>query len=377
MELKVIDVRKADFEAECNRLANKAKKLGFEFSCTFREMVYEKINDYEYNAYYVYDVTVPEYAVNGWELVATLIPAENTKRFTAMIISETPIPVEYWSANTHKCDHCGRNVAHRAKLYLIHNKETDHWMQIGTSCIKDYLGGGLLNYAKWAKNFKELNSYASSGGTIYYNKEYLLTRIVSTIRRMHGYVSAKNNGSTYENVILNSKKDSKNNDITIDDREKAKVICKWYEEKAQNISDNEFKNLTDYERNLYVLLGKKYYSTEYELKMMCSAVPYYERHQVNDDNSQYVGEVGEKVTIDVMVRSIRLCNTPYGNSWLVGCVDKSENIIKTFVKADSRNGKMVEKMEKLDLFTITGTVKKHDEFKGSKSTLLTRVTFTL
>jgi hypothetical protein len=110
---------------------------------------------------------------------------------------------------------------------------------------------------------------------------------------------------------------------------------------------------------------------------MCSAVPYYERHQVNDDNSQYIGEVGEKVIIDVMVRSIRLCNTPYGNSWLVECVDKSENIIKTFVKADSRNGKMVEKMEKLDLLTITGTVKKHDEFKGSKSTLLTRVTFTL
>ena len=269
MELKVIDVRKADFEAECNRLANKAKKLGFEFSCTFREMVYEKINDYEYNAYYIYDVTVPEYAVNGWELVATLIPAENTKRFTAMIISETPIPVEYWSANTHKCDHCGRNVAHRAKLYLIHNKETDRWMQIGTVASKDYLGGGLLNYAKWAKNFKELNSYASSEGTTYYAKEYLLTKIVNTIRRMHGYVSAKNMGSTYENVIWLAKTVISPMKIEKKQRQSANGTRK----KPRTSPMTNLKNLTDYERNLYALFGKKYYSTEYELKMMCSAVP--------------------------------------------------------------------------------------------------------
>lgn len=372
MELKVIDVRKADFEAECNRLANKAKKLGFEFSCTFREMMYEKVGKYghEYNAYYVYDVTLPEYAVNGWELVATLVPAEDAKRFTAMIFSETPVPVEYWKADTHKCDHCGRNVAHRAKLYLIHNQETDQWMKIGTSCIKDYIGGGLLNYAKWAKDFKELNNFDSSEGTKYYAREYLIAMVVSTIRRMRGFVSAKNMGSTYENLLIKSA-------VTSEDEKKAKAICNWYDARIQNMSDNEFEKLTDYERNLYALLGKKYYGNGYELKMMCSAVPYYEKQQVNDENSQYVGKIGSKITVDVMVRSTRLCNTAYGNTWLLECVDKSNNVIKCFVTEQSRNGKMVEKMEKLDLLTITGTVKKHDDFRGAKSTLLTRVNFTL
>lgn len=374
MEVKVIDIRKSEFETECNRLANKAKKLGFEFSCTLKDTVYEKDEkiSHLYKYYYIYDVTVPEYAVNGWELVATLIPTDDAKRFKAMIISDTPVPVEYWSANTHKCDHCGRNVAHRAKLYLIHNQETDMWMQIGTSCIKDYLGGGLINYAKWSTNLKQLDEYSSSSdGTQYYAKEYFVAMVLSTIRRKHGFVSSTKMDSTYENVF------SSRNVVTKEDEEKAKVICKWYDEKINTISDNEFARLTDYERNLHAIFGKRFISTPYELKLMCSAVPYYERNQVKKSNGGYVGKIGDKVTVTAMVRSTRLCNTPYGNTWLLECVDKSSNVIKCFVTEQSRNGKLIEKMENLDLITITGTIKKHDDFRGTKSTLLTRVNFTL
>lgn len=378
MELIVLEERKDDFDVECRRLTNKAKKLGFTFNCVYKgydyEIVKDGVHEYHYK-YYIYDIDLPEYAVEGWELVATLIPTEkHSSRFTAVIISDTPVPTEYWTANTHKCDHCGRSVAHRSKLYLIHNKTTGEWKQIGTTCIKDYLGDAFFDYAKWATYVKVLKEYSKrdiGASKPYYRKDYFIALVLCVIRRKHGFVSSRHTDSTYENLH------STRNIITEADKAKAKIICEWYENKVKNLTEADIRRCTDYERNLYALTEKEYYSTEHELKMMCSAVPYYEKQQVNDENSQYVGKIGSKVTVDVMVRSTRLCNTAYGNTWLLECVDKSNNVIKCFVTEQSRNGKMVEKMEKLDLLTITGTVKKHDDFRGAKSTLLTRVNFTL
>lgn len=376
MELIVLEERKDDFDVECKRLKNKAKKLGFAFNCVYKgydyEIVKDGVHEYHYK-YYIYDIDLPEYAVEGWELVATLIPTEkHSSRFTAVIISDTPVPTEYWTANTHKCDHCGRSVAHRSKLYLIHNKTTDEWKQIGTTCIKDYLGDAFFDYAKWATYVKVLKEYSKrdiGASKPYYRKDHLIALVLCVIRRKHGFVSSTHTDSTYENLH------STRNIITEADKAKAKIICEWYENKVKNLTDADIRRCTDYERNLYALTEKEYYSTEHELKMMCSAVAYYEKQQCNSNGSNHIGDVGDKITIQAMVRSTNLYSTTYGDTWLVECIDKHANIIKFFISSVSRNGKVVEKLEKLDLINITGTIKKHDEFRGTKSTLLTRITF--
>jgi hypothetical protein len=83
--------------------------------------------------------------------------------------------------------------------------------------------------------------------------------------------------------------------------------------------------------------------------------------------SNYVGTVGEKITADVEVTGSKYVKSFYGSSLLVKMVDDSGNTFTTFYSGNKFEPEVGDK------FTIKGTVKAHKEFKGWKSTMLTRV----
>jgi len=83
--------------------------------------------------------------------------------------------------------------------------------------------------------------------------------------------------------------------------------------------------------------------------------------------SNYVGEIGEKITSDVEVTGSRHVSGYYGSSLLVKMVDDSGNTFTTFYSGYKFEPEVGDKL------TIKGTVKAHKEFKGWKSTMLTRV----
>lgn len=90
--------------------------------------------------------------------------------------------------------------------------------------------------------------------------------------------------------------------------------------------------------------------------------------------SQYVGTVGERGEFRVKLQAGRILNFDgyYGSRWLVRFVDESGNKLTWW--ASDIPGEWVEDEYKAGKwFTIKASVKAHDDYKGEKQTVLTRV----
>ena len=85
-----------------------------------------------------------------------------------------------------------------------------------------------------------------------------------------------------------------------------------------------------------------------------------------ESKSEHVGEVGDKVeNIHCEVSNIGGFNTPYGYKWVYTFIDDAENEYTWFTT--------VNKALSTGMFVdISGTVKEHSEYKGVKTTVLTR-----
>ena len=101
----------------------------------------------------------------------------------------------------------------------------------------------------------------------------------------------------------------------------------------------------------------------------------------NDDDlvSDYVGNIGERITVDITIKKISSFESHYSyygeTNYLYKFEDSAGNIYtwKTSGGLDNEvNGKLTP-MQEGDTCTIAGTVKDHKEYKGDKETVLTRV----
>ena len=83
-------------------------------------------------------------------------------------------------------------------------------------------------------------------------------------------------------------------------------------------------------------------------------------------HSEHVGEVGERITIEVAsAEVVTTWETEWGLVWLVRFVSKDGNVFMW------RKTACID-MEIEKVKTVKGTVKSHDEFRGVKQTFLTR-----
>lgn len=95
-------------------------------------------------------------------------------------------------------------------------------------------------------------------------------------------------------------------------------------------------------------------------------------HWLNDNveirarvESEWVGEIKEKVELDVYIDSVRTLDGTYGLTYMYKMTDSNGNDILWYA---SRNA-----LEGLNNIKIIGTVKSHGEYNGRKQTVLTRV----
>lgn len=101
--------------------------------------------------------------------------------------------------------------------------------------------------------------------------------------------------------------------------------------------------------------------------------------------SEYIGNVGEKITIEVVLTNITSWETKFGTQYLYSFKDASGNVLvwKTstgWFKADD-DGNVTsiflnsgdKEIKFNEEFTLTATIKEHSEYKEVKQTVLTRV----
>jgi hypothetical protein len=157
---------------------------------------------------------------------------------------------------------------------------------------------------------------------------------------------------------------------TDDDKARAALIVEWIAASTEP---------SDYMHNLRVAVGLKNATGRTE-GVLASSVIAYERHVEGVERkrreaagkleSAYFGEVGKRYDISATVTRVHYTEGGYGVITLLVVTDAEGHCFKWFASGS-------KEVNVGDAVEIRGTVKKHEEYKGAKETVLTRCALTV
>jgi hypothetical protein len=297
------------------------------------------------------------------------------------------------------CEHCQTKRA-RKDTFVLRNRETGAEVQVGRSCLKDYLGyespAGLTAKFAFFRELRELDE-DSWGGSGHWgsmcpvDESVALTiaaiRLWSWCSKGMAQVDERLKPTAqYVSTVLNPppwiyKKGHEDDladmkmlaaQVRPDDWDTAQTILAWVASGAAGSGDYGYNLLTVCARGVV---------EERRLGLVCSAVQAHDRAMEREVRLTADRATALKSSW-VGAEKTRLKNVPVtqtdarvvgGNDWgetvLVKFVDDDGNIYSWFTGAGTglHNG---------DRAMLTGTVKRHTEYKGVKETQLSRCVVT-
>lgn len=336
----------------------------------------------------VYEVSVVNPIIAGYTFKARLEFERGKQNPMIYAVPGQELPESFYTA-TPKCDHCAVK-RYRGKVYVLQNDATGEYVQIGASCVKDFLGHGNIKEAlDMIARFGKLSGFEiCEGGTKPWNtpveKNEMLEDMIKLVD-VFGYQSRKmvEDGHAHDTTaglysyaywsLLNAPKEPSAKQIKImntvateaSDEQKAKAALILEELAVLEITNS-------YEANLKNLATADYWLMK-DAGLVASMIGYlYTKHNGRKERavkkeSEYVGEVGKRVTMALTVKNTTATQSMFGTSVLHACEDGEGNAVTFFTQHRMANaGETVE---------FVGTVKEHKEFRGTKQTVLNRVKF--
>lgn len=333
--------------------------------------------------------------VNGWEFAATLEHHENGN-IVRKLIDAVEIPEKYFTC-VPECDHCHAK-RHRKDTYIVYNKDTQEFKQVGSSCLCDFTHGFSAEAAaSYIALFDELIEGEAPYGGGYASRYYPVVDVLkyaADIVNHIGYRSSDYIGgqSTKEMTIDAIHYDTCRSQMMpayVEEVERYRErfapdynsvdLLKYVEDAIQWVKDSE--DTSSYMHNLKVLVSEEYITYK-NFGYVVSIVPTYNRNiqkvaeiaereqQIKEEGltSEHVGNIKDRITIN----NIKSCEciysweTVYGITLRYKIVDEAGHVFMW----DSSTG--IRDDEGLEVVSITGTIKNHDEWKGVKQTWLTR-----
>jgi hypothetical protein len=334
----------------------------------------------------------------GWTFAATLATVEGST--LVMAVPGISIPVEYWTAPI-QCEHC-RSARQRKDTYLLMRDSgtTLEWKQVGSNCLKDFLGHRDPHAAaSMAELWTSLSSYVGAcgeerdlWGRSAEPKSSLLSFLAQTcaVVRDAGWLSRstarERAGMGWENSDLPtadivwsmlhdpefSRQPRNRGKYLVSEVEvtKAREMLAWAED---NILALPIETLSDYMRNLAVVLRSEAVTNRtggiaaslWAAHRRAVEVQQ-ERELAKTNPSQWQGEVGKRGDWVLKVRSSRVMAGEF-TSTLIQLVDASGNRFSWFASG-------AREMVEGEWLNVRGTVKGHVEVHGHRVTNLTRCT---
>lgn len=331
----------------------------------------------------------PSIGYNGWTFVATLVFEEG-----GTVVRNVPGQECSYRPATKVCDQCHTD-RYRTETFVVRNDETGEHKQVGRNCLGLFFG---LKPTLWVfsynPEFDALSEHESEGGGYGHNdsRVALLDVVaaalaVSNEGRAYKPASFEGNttkGQTLEvlfgrHVPVKRSADSEYNAWLDESRVKtaeykangvaAQVVAhvqtlkgdSEYAENARVLANSEYvaiKNVGIVASFAKLWANEKQYAAEREAKAQANA------GRVNE----YFGTVGDKVVVEGVVTKLREFEGSFGTSMLVEVLSVEGYTFKSFSTAQ-----FVWKLAEGDKVQISGTVKKHEEYKGYKATMLARI----
>lgn len=357
----------AEFDNRVEKLNKRADRLGVDqiaycegdtFVTTRRGELVEKIQ---------LTFEAPLVKIAGWQFIAKL---DHVSVPGSVIVNEMPgqqCPMQY-NNHDNTCDHCNRKRA-RNHNFVIRNTDTQQYMVVGGSCLKDFVGhsiGELIGFLNVFDSLIDDEQYEQYVAPVF-SAQYLL-QVAFAVSERYGFVSKANSDErniASVSIVLDHIMQVNDwlNGIDVQDQQyvdKASTAINWLKQQPAN---------SHYIANLQALVEQRYVDIKFA-SIIVSLVGAYTKatqreHQQAQRSNEHLANVGDKITVDVEATSVNLRNGHYGYTTIINMKDRDGNALVWFASGE----KQIEVGEQ---FTITGTVKKHDVFNNTNQTVLTR-----
>lgn len=340
--------------------------------------------------------------IEGWTFLATIqhttVRRDDTSATNIVrVVPGEEIPDKY-RATDPTCDHC-KTSRIRKDTYIVRH-EDEGFKQVGSSCLKDFLGHadphGMARYAEFLGIFR---SEATGGwcdvdpsiARSYMDTETYLLYVAATIRSF-GWVSRTEGRNAQCTATADLALDlmfdrsqiaEPKVSIRKSDTREVEIALEWV-----RVDLPKKNNLNDYLSNLVVACTE----TVTEIRsagIVASLIATYRREREREferekereigGNSDWVGELDKRIDVTLTVVWLRDFHGYYGVTTMHKFLDGDGNVLVWFASnpfiiphEESEDGTTA--MVQGGTYELRGTVKRHDERDGIKQTILTRIT---
>lgn len=317
---------------------------------------------------------------NGWVFLATLEWVD-----TGVIVRAVPgAPTADRSKfEPNKCDHCG-TYRRRNETYVVRNEETGEQLQVGSTCLKDFLGwSGSVAFLTDEDCDREISGFLNFGSPVYTTESILAVAwaCVTTF----GYQKAHEDNPTKATVytVIAARENKYNRELKARIAPVAKDAIPMAQKLREFILSDEFRGDGDYVQNLKTYCAADT-NTARSFGFLASVPQAYARHlektlireraNANRKN-EWIGTLKKRQTFKVKVRAVKWLEDYYnphgGSKPLYTLITEDGYELKWFASNDGVLGEDVTPDDQ-DFFPLIGTVVKHDEYNGYKSTCINR-----
>lgn len=303
-----------------------------------------------------------------------VLDVDGATNIVHMVNNEEELKREWLTIKGH-CDDCQDNYD-RIKTVILKDVNSGEYKQVGTGCLRKYIGidcfdiisiyGSIIELFDEELYLDDSNSYSKQ------NKQYCKTQkflaaCIDVIKSNNNEYRSK---QFAEDSTVEQAKKKINSNEDIQSYNDAAMIIKFYKDLVVldackklcvslfdldicNACISEYTTI-DNGRLAYAYIAYK------KLKDLV------ENSQDLVENSQYIGNVGEKLTVQVVCNNCIPIDTMYGLShlYIFNTINGDELVWFTASFPDIEIGKQ---------YNITGKVKEHRIYDDKKQTVLTRV----
>lgn len=323
---------------------------------------------------------------NGWKSLGLV---QRKDGIVQCYFDNADLIKQYKDTDFH-CDHCNKKV-HRNSVVILENESGERKV-VGTSCVKEFTSGLDGNLIAEVNDYmrilemrnSELDSLMSGEGDdseSFFGRcgviTYDVVDVVSVAKKIidsRGFESSNSMNATWKFIMLEI--DDYRNEV----ENEALDAVEW----IKSLSEDEVLK-SNYLFNLKQIIDAGY-CTARHFGFLASLIPAYRKSEYkilrdnNNKESNYVGNIGDKLSVKVVYLNTFSYDTYFGSSHIHLFMDENGNIFKwstgtglRFTVNDSRsNYSQWYGLDRGATIQLSGKIKEHSEYRNQKQTVLTR-----
>ena len=390
---KTIEIAPSFLDLVQSKIAKANKKaaaLGvapvvIEATTPFVKTTKNNLGETQYEKFLRIDLSYEPLKFGAYTFVATL---DHTVGANPIIntVPEQVVPAEYFTVAS-RCDHCSTS-RFRKQTFLF--KDDEGYKLVGRQCLKDFFGVDPTKNIDW---FWSIGSFGDEEGGYGLRGENVVpvdfaVALGLVFTKRFGYVGTKQAEAYYEKSggqasLLTTGNEVRGflfapplqpTDAEIEARRQIYIEAAALQEQAQELVKWALEHFAgdngSYAHNVRSLLATDVITGRY-VGYVVSIIAAHARatedqaaRNVVVKSNEYVGNVGDKLVVEVTVLKLNTFETDFGTTFLFILADAAGNSLVWFASNNV--------LDVGDTVTLKGTVKAQNDRDGRKQTVLTR-----